>query len=108
LITTPGLSETAARVLLVARIETETGFPPLGTWVSRARLCPHGDTSAGTRHSTRIRHFHLVADDPVDPRRLGCRLEDCTCTLYSSRSSGKCRGPKKAIAAVAAAMLTAA
>jgi transposase len=52
LTTMPGLSETAARVL-VAEIGTDmTRFPTAGHLVSWAGLCPRLDTSAGKRHST--------------------------------------------------------
>lgn len=55
LTTMPGLSDTAARVL-VAEIGTDMRrFPSAAHLVSWAGLCPRLDESAGKRRSTRIR-----------------------------------------------------
>src|SRR5213078_2213216 len=55
LATMPGLSDTAARVL-VAEIGTDmTRFPSAGHLISWAGLCPRLDESAGKRRSTRVR-----------------------------------------------------
>ena len=108
LITMPGLSETAARVL-VAEIGTDmTRFPTAGHLVSWAGLCPRLDTSAGKRYDTRIRHATpwlkttLIQGAWGATRKKGSYLHAQFVRLKSRR------GPKKAIVAVAASMLTAA
>ena len=107
LITMPGLSDTAARVL-VAEIGTDMSrFPTPGHLVSWAGLCPRLDESAGKRHSTRTRHgapwlkTTLVQSAWGATRKKGSYLQAQFLRLKSRR------GPKKAIIAVAASMLTA-
>ncbi len=56
LTTMPGLSNTAARVLIAELGVDMTRFPSAGHLVSWAGLCPRLDESAGKRRSTRIRH----------------------------------------------------
>jgi len=107
LTTMPGLSDTAARVL-VAEIGIDMSrFPTAGHLVSWAGLCPRLDESAGKRHSTRIRHgapwlkTTLVQSAWGATRKKGSYLQAQFVRLKSRR------GPKKAIIAVAASMLTA-
>ena len=104
----PGVSETVARVL-VAEIGVDmTRFPGPGHLVSWAGLCPRLDESAGKRRSTRIRHATpwlktaLVQAAWAATRKNGSYLQ-----AQFRRLKGR-RGPKKAIVAVAASMLTAA
>ena len=108
LTTIPGVSETVARVL-VAEIGVDmTRFPGPGHLVSWAGLCPRLDESAGKRRSTRIRHATpwlkttLVQAAWAATRKNGSYLQ-----TQFRRLKGR-RGPKKAIVAVAASMLTAA
>ena len=108
LTTIPGVSETVARVL-VAEIGVDmTRFPGPGHLVSWAGLCPRFDESAGKRRSTRIRHATpwlkttLVQAAWAATRKNGSYLQ-----TQFRRLKGR-RGPKKAIVAVAASMLTAA
>ena len=107
LTTMPGLSDTAARVI-VAEIGVDmVRFPTAGHLVSWAGLCPRLDVSAGKRHSTRTRHgapwlkTTLVQAAWGATRKKGSYLQAKFLRLKS------CRGPKKAILAVAAFMLTA-
>jgi transposase len=108
LTTMPGLSDTAARVI-VAEIGVDMArFPTAGHLVSWAGLCPRLDESAGKRRSTRTRHgapwlkTTLVQAAWGATRKKGSYLQAQFLRLKSRR------GPKKAILAVAASMLTAA
>jgi transposase len=108
LTTMPGLSDTAARVL-VAEIGVDMSrFPTAGHLVSWAGMCPRLDESAGKRHSTRTRHgapwlkTTLVQAAWGATRKKGSYLQAQFLRLKNRR------GPKKAIVAVAASMLTAA
>src|ERR1700676_4558511 len=108
LTTMPGLSDTAARVI-VAEIGTDmTRFPSAAHLVSWAGLCPQLDESAGKRRSTRIRHATpwlkttLIQAAWAATRKKGSYLQGQFLRVKNHR------GPKKAIVAVAASMLTAA
>jgi transposase len=107
LTTMPGLSDTAARVV-VAEIGVDMArFPTAGHLVSWAGLCPRLDISAGKRHSTRTRHgapwlkTTLVQAAWAASRKKGSYLQAQFLRLKNRR------GPKKAILGVAASMLTA-
>jgi transposase len=108
LTTMPGLSNTAARVLIAEIGDDMTRFPSPGHLVSWAGLCPRLDVSAGKRHSTRIRHATpwlkttLIQAAWAATRKKNSYLHAQFVRLKSRR------GPKKAIVAVAASMLTAA
>jgi transposase len=106
--TMPGLSETAARVL-VAEIGTDmTRFPTAGHLISWAGLCPRLDVSAGKRHSTRIRHATpWLKTTLIQGAWAATRKKDSYLHAQFVRLKSR-RGPKKAIVAVAASMLTAA
>ena len=107
LTTMPGISETVARVI-IAEVGVDTAqFPTAGHLVSWAGLCPRLDESAGKRRSTRTRHATpwlkttLVQAAWAATRKNGSYLQS-----QFRRLRGRC-GPKKAIVAVAASMLTA-
>jgi len=108
LATMPGVSETVARVIIAEVGVDMTRFPSAGHLVSWAGLCPRLDESAGKRRSTRIRHATpwlktvLVQAAWAAARKNGSYLQS-----QFRRLKGR-RGPKKAIVAVAASMLTAA
>lgn len=108
LTTMPGLSETAARVLIAEIGADMTRFPSPGHLVSWAGLCPRLDESAGKRHSTRIRHATpwlkttLIQAAWAATRKKGSYLQAQFLRVKARR------GPKKAVVAVAASMLTAA
>ena len=107
LVTMPGVSETVARVIIAEVGVDMTQFPSAGHLVSWAGLCPRLDESAGKRRSTRIRHATpwlktaLVQAAWAASRKKGSYLQ-----AQFRRLKGR-RGPKKAIVAVAASMLTA-
>ena len=90
------------------RLTTMPGVTDPGHLVSWAGLCPRLDESAGKRRSTRIRHATpwlktvLVQAAWAATRKNGSYLQS-----QFRRLKGR-RGPKKAIVAVAASMLTAA
>jgi transposase len=109
LVTIPGVSTTAAQIL-VAEIGVDMSrFPTAGHLISWAGLCPRQDASAGKHHSTRLRKGApwlkpvLVqgAWAAVRGRKQGYLRAQFL------RLKGR-RGPMKAIVAVAASMLTAA
>ena len=104
----PGLSDTTARVI-VAEIGVDmTRFPTAGHLVSWAGLCPRLDISAGKRHSTRTRHGAPWLKTSLVQAAWGAtRKKDSYLQAQFLRLKSR-RGPKKAILAVAASMLTAA
>jgi transposase len=104
----PGVSALSAEVI-VAEIGTDMGrFPSAGHLLSWAGLCPRSDESAGKRRSTRLRHgapwlkTALVQCAWAASRKKGGYLRAQFQRLRARR------GPKKAICAVAASILTAA
>ena len=108
LTTMPGLSDTAARVL-VAEIGTDmTRFPSAAHLVSWAGLCPRLDESAGKRRSTRIRQgAPWLKTTLVSAAWAATRKKDSYLRAQFLRIKSR-RGAKKAILAVANSMLTAA
>jgi transposase len=108
LTTMPGLSDTAARVL-VAEIGTDmTRFPSAGHLVSWAGVCPRLDESAGKRRSTRIRQgAPWLKTTLVTAAWAATRKKDSYLRAQFLRIKSR-RGAKKAILAVAHSMLTAA
>jgi transposase len=108
LTTMPGLSDTAARVL-VAEIGTDmTRFPSAGHLVSWAGVCPRLDESAGKRRSTRIRQgAPWLKTTLVTAAWAATRKKDSYLRAQFLRNKSR-RGAKKAILAVANSMLTAA
>lgn len=106
--TMPGVSETAARVLVAEMGTDMTRFPTAGHLVSWAGLCPRLDVSAGKRHSTRLRHATpWLKTTLVQGAWAATRKKDSYLHAQFVRLKTR-RGPKKAIMAVAASMLTAA
>ena len=108
LTTMPGLSDTAARVL-VAEIGVDmTRFPSAAHLVSWAGLCPRLDESAGKRRSTRIRQgAPWLKTTLVSAAWAATRKKDSYLRAQFLRIKNR-RGAKKAILAVANSMLTAA
>jgi transposase len=108
LTTMPGLSETAARVV-VAEIGVDMSrFPTAGHLVSWAGLCPRLDESAGKRRSTRTRHgAPWLKTTLVQAAWAASRKKNSYLRAQFLRLTSR-RGPKKAILAVANSMLTAA
>ncbi len=106
LTTMPGLKDTAAAVL-VAEIGTDMSqFPSAGHLVSWAGLCPRLDESAGKRRSTRTRQgAPWLKTTLVQVAWTAARKKDSYFHAQFLRLKSR-RGPKKAILAVAASMLT--
>jgi transposase len=108
LTTMPGLSDTAARVLIAEMGDDMSRFPSAGHLVSWAGLCPRLDISAGKRYSTRIRHATpWLKTTLIQGAWAATRKKDSYLRAQFLRLKTR-RGPKKAIVAVAASMLTAA
>ena len=106
LTTMPGLKDTAAAVV-VAEIGTDMSqFPSAGHLLSWAGFCPRLDESAGKRRSTRTRHgAPWLKTTLVQVAWTAARKKDSYFHAQFLRLKSR-RGPKKAILAVAASMLT--
>jgi transposase len=106
--TMPGISATAARVLL-AEIGTDmTRFPTAGHLLSWEGRCPRLEESAGKRLSTRTRAAgRWLKPTLIQAAWAAARSKDTYLHAQFVRLKSR-RGPKKAIVAVAASMLTAA
>jgi len=108
LTTIPGVSQTAAHVILGEIGLDMSRFPSAAHLISWAGLCPRSDESAGKRRSTRIRKGApwlktvLVQAAWAASRTKGSYLRAQFLRLRARR------GPMKAIVAVAASILTAA
>jgi transposase len=102
----PGISETAAHVLL-AEIGTDMSvFASSGHLLSWAGMCPRSDESAGKRRSTRLRHgAPWLKATLVQIAWPASRQKDSYFRALFHRLKAR-RGPKKAIVAVAASILT--
>jgi len=108
LITMPGISETAARVIVAEIGFDMSRFPTAAHLVSWAGLCPRLHESAGKRLSTRIRSSNpWLKTTLVQAAWSAARKKDSYLRAQFLRLKSR-RGPKKAVIAVAASMLTAA
>ena len=106
LCTIPGISVLGAMIILSEIGRDMSRFPTAGHLIAWAGLCPGQNESAGKRKSSRLRKGAL-AEDLAGPMRLGGqRKKDSYYRAQFQRLSAK-RGPKTAICAVAASMLTA-
>jgi transposase len=108
LITIPGVSTVAASVI-VAEIGVDMSrFPTVGHLISWAGLCPKNDESAGKRRSTRIRKgAPWLKTALVQSAWAAARAKNTYLQAQFLRLKSR-RGPRKAIVAVAASILTAA
>ena len=106
--TIPGVSAVVAQTL-VAEIGLDmTRFPTSGHLVSWVGLCPRMDESAGKRRSTRIRHgAPWLKTVLVQAAWAASRMRAGYPRAQFARLRAR-RGPKKAVVAVAASLLTAA
>ena len=104
----PGISDLSAQVI-VSEIGTDMNrFPTAGHLISWAGLCPRNDESAGKRRSSRLRKgAPWLKTTLVQCAWAGARKKASYLNAQFHRLSYR-RGPKKAICAVAASILTAA
>jgi transposase len=107
LIEIPGISEIAAQSI-VSEIDVDMRrFPTAGHLISWAGLCPKNDESAGKRRSTRLRKSgSWLKTLLVQCAWAATRARDNYLRTQFLRIKSR-RGPKKAIIAVAASILTA-
>ena len=105
--TMPGLSEVTTAVLLAEIGADMTAFPSAAHLVSWAGLAPRLDESAGKRRSTRTRpSAPWLKTTLTQAAWSAARTKDSYFHAQFLRLKSR-RGPKKAILAVAASMLTA-
>ena len=104
----PGISDLSAQVI-VSEIGTDMSrFPTAGHLISWAGLCPRNDESAGKRRSNRLRKgAPWLKTTLVQCAWAGVRKKASYLNAQFQRLRYR-RGPKKAICAVAASILTAA
>ena len=106
--TMPGISDIAAHVILAEIGVDMSRFPTAGHLVSWAGLCPRNDESAGKRRSSRVRKGGAwLKTTLVTAAWAAARKKDSYLRSQFLRLKSR-RGPKKAILAVAASMMTAA
>lgn len=105
--TMPGISDTVAAVILAEIGDDVRPFPTAGHLVSWAGCAPRLDESAGKRRSTRTRpSAPWLKTTMVQAAWAAARTKDSYFHAQFARLKSR-RGPKKAIIAVAASMLTA-
>lgn len=106
--TIPGVSELTAQVI-VSEIGTDMGrFPTAGHMISWAGLCPRNDESAGKRRSNRLRKGAPWLKTTLVQRAWAATRKKATYLQAQFQRLRHRRGPKKAVCAVAASILTAA
>jgi len=102
----PGISEVSAHVVLAEIGHDMSVFPSASQLLSWAGLCPRSDESAGKRRSTRIRHgAPWLKTTLVQIAWPAVRAKNSYFRALFHRLKAR-RGPKKAIVAVAASILT--
>jgi transposase len=107
MLTMPGVSHTTAAVLVAEIGDDVHAFPSAAHLVSWAGLAPRLDESAGKRRSTRTRpSAPWLKTTLVQAAWSAARTKDSYFHAQFLRLKSR-RGPKKAIIAVAASMLTA-
>src|SRR5580692_5923513 len=105
--TMPGISDLVAEVVISEIGVDMSRFPTPGHLISWAGLCPRNDESAGKRRSTRLRKgAPWLKTTLVQAAWCATRAKKSYLSAQFFRIKGR-RGPRKAIMAVAASMLTA-
>jgi transposase len=107
LVTIPGVSATVAAVIVAETGAELSTFPTAAHLLSWAGLCPGQNESAGKRGSTRTKRQRWLKTMLVQAAWAAVRKKDSYARAQFHRLKAR-RGPKKAIVAVAASMLTAA
>lgn len=108
LTTIPGVSELSAQIIVSEIGLDMSRFPTAGHLVSWAGLCPRNDESAGKRRSNRLRKGAPWLKTTLVQCGWGAtRSKDTYLRAQYYRLRAR-RGPKKAVVAVAASILTAA
>jgi transposase len=106
LTTMPAIKATSAAVIVAEIGDDMSKFPSAGHLLSWAGLCPRLDESAGKRRSTRTRQgAPWLKTTLVQIAWAAARKKDSYFHAQFLRLKSR-RGPKKAILAVAASMLT--
>ena len=104
----PGVSDLTAQVI-VSEIGTDmTRFPTAGHLISWAGLCPRNDESAGKRRSSRLRKGAPWLKTTLVQCAWAASRKKASYPQAQFQRLRHRRGPKKAICAVAASILTAA
>jgi transposase len=107
LTTMPGVSAVVAEVIIAEIGIDMSRFPTAGHLISWAGLCPRNDESAGKRRSTRLRPgAPWLKATLVQAAWAAVKRKDTYLRAQFLRLKTR-RGPKKAILAVTASMLTA-
>jgi transposase len=106
--TIPGVSDVVAQVIISEIGADMSRFPSVGHLISWAGMCPRNDESAGKRRSTRLRMgAPWLKTVLVQAAWCATRAKNTYLRAQFQRLKSR-RGPKKAIMAVAASILTAA
>lgn len=106
--TIPGISRLSAQVLVSEIGMDMDRFPTAGHLLSWAGLCPRNDQSAGKRRSTRMRQgAPWLKTTLIQCAWAAARTKNSYLQAQYLRLRSR-RGPKKAVGAVAASILTAA
>jgi transposase len=108
LTTMPGVSDVVANVIISEIGLDMSRFPTSGHLISWAGLCPRSDESAGKRRSTRVRKGAPWLKTTLVQAAWGASRAKGTYLRAQFLRLKTRRGPRKAILAVAASMLTAA
>jgi transposase len=104
----PGVSDLTAQVIVSEIGIDMSRFPTAGHLISWAGLCPRNDESAGKRRSTRLRKGAPWLKTTVVQCAWAASRKKASYLQAQFQRLRSRRGPKKAICAVAASILTAA
>ena len=107
LTTIPGVSDVVGQVIISEVGLDMSRFPTVGHLISWAGLCPRNDESAGKRRSTRLRMGAPWLKTMLVQAAWGATRSKETYLRAQFQRLKSRRGPKKAIMAVAASILTA-
>jgi len=106
LMTVPGIKELAAPTIVSEIGVDMSRFPSAGHLLSWARMCPRNDESAGKRRSTRLKKgANWLKTTMIQCAWAAARTKGSYFQAQFRRLQRR-HGPKKAICAVAASMLT--